>query len=113
MNISEIKNNEERLVALKRGILSRRNLLSKDKERISHPYPESLDDQATASENDEVIDELDMQDSLELRDINDALTRVKDGSFGICISCGDEISKQRLKAMPYAENCIECENGDE
>jgi len=112
MNLLDIKNNEERLIVLKRRILHRLNLLDKDKKRTSNPLPESLDDQAVAIENDEVISRLGMQDSIELQSINDALRRMEAKVYGICISCGNEISKRRLKAMPYAANCIKCENGD-
>ncbi len=113
MNLLDIKSNEEKLMILKRGILHRLNLLDKDKKRTSNPLPESLDDQAVAIENDEVINRLDTQDRIELKSINDALKRIEARVFGICISCGYEISKRRLKAMPYAANCIGCENGDD
>lgn len=109
MNLSEIKNNEERLINLKRGILHRLNLLNQDKNRTSNPLPKSLDDQSTTIQNDEVINRLEKIDSIELESINDALKRIKSKVFGKCTSCGNAISKKRLKAMPYAANCIECE----
>lgn len=110
MNVTDLNLNKKLLTELKKEILNRRNLLSKDKRRISYPFPTSFEDQATLSENDEVIDLLDMQDSNELKDINLALLRIDNGDYGICVSCGDEIPLERLKAMPFADKCIQCKD---
>ncbi len=40
--------------------------------------------------------------------INEALVRIKSGTYGICRECGDKISIKRLEARPVAELCIEC-----
>lgn len=42
-----------------------------------------------------------------LREIDDALERIKDGTYGICIATGRPISKARLRAKPWAKYCIE------
>jgi DnaK suppressor protein len=44
-----------------------------------------------------------------LRDIESALTRVNRGSYGVCESCGEEISLARLKAIPWARCCVTCQ----
>jgi len=44
-----------------------------------------------------------------LRDIEDALARIDDRTFGICDSCGDEIGPGRLEAVPWAPLCIKCQ----
>jgi DnaK suppressor protein len=43
------------------------------------------------------------------RSVESALLRFQDGSFGICLHCGDEISKRRLAAVPWAPLCIACQ----
>jgi RNA polymerase-binding transcription factor DksA len=110
MNLIEIKNTEKKLNVLKEEVLSRINLIDKDKRRISNPLPESSDDQAVTHEADEVVDRLDEQERLELRDIENALKRIETGIFGKCTSCGVEIESKRLQAVPYAAKCIECAN---
>jgi len=45
----------------------------------------------------------------ELRDIEVALARIGDGSYGICIECGGEIGRARLKADPAAMRCLPCQ----
>jgi DnaK suppressor protein len=45
---------------------------------------------------------------LELKRIDAALRRVEDGSYGECLSCGDDIAEGRLSADPAAPLCIAC-----
>jgi RNA polymerase-binding transcription factor DksA len=53
------------------------------------------------------------QGTLEL--VNEALARLHGGKFGLCVECGEPISKPRLQAIPYTRHCIACarvmENG--
>lgn len=44
-----------------------------------------------------------------VREIDDALNRIKDGTYGICENCGRQIDSERLEALPYARSCIDCE----
>lgn len=44
-----------------------------------------------------------------LADIEAALQRVKDGEYGVCIDCGDDIGFARLEAYPTAKRCIVCQ----
>lgn len=44
----------------------------------------------------------------ELQRIESALARVRDGEYGYCVSCGDEISKKRLELDPSVPLCIDC-----
>ncbi|MEU0809805.1 TraR/DksA family transcriptional regulator [Streptomyces sp. NPDC005970] len=37
-----------------------------------------------------------------------ALTRIQDGTFGICATCGAPIARERVMAMPHAERCVAC-----
>ncbi len=37
-----------------------------------------------------------------------ALARIEDGSYGICISCGKDIPKERLEAVPHTQLCVPC-----
>jgi RNA polymerase-binding transcription factor DksA len=43
-----------------------------------------------------------------LDDITAALKRMDDGVYGICPDCGEEISEDRLIALPYANSCMKC-----
>jgi RNA polymerase-binding protein DksA len=45
--------------------------------------------------------------------IDEALRRIKDGTYGKCHLCGKEITKARLQAVPHASLCIECKSKEE
>jgi RNA polymerase-binding transcription factor len=67
--------------------------------------------------------EADIQDDLEfalvqmksetLNKINDALSRLEQGTYGNCFDCGDEIAEKRLRALPFAVRCKDCEEARE
>jgi DnaK suppressor protein len=48
-----------------------------------------------------------------LNRINEALARLEEGSYGNCFECGDEISEPRLRALPFAVRCKDCEEARE
>lgn len=45
--------------------------------------------------------------------IDEAMKRIDDGTYGNCLSCGHQIAKRRLTALPYSELCIECQKKKE
>jgi RNA polymerase-binding transcription factor len=45
--------------------------------------------------------------------INTALRRIGEGTYGICFECGDEIAEPRLRALPFAVRCKDCEESRE
>ena len=49
----------------------------------------------------------------ELDAIDDALGRLREGTYGTCVSCGKPIGAERLDAMPYAARCIDCQRRDD
>jgi DnaK suppressor protein len=67
--------------------------------------------------------EADIQDDLEfaliqmksetLNKINDALARLEAGNYGNCFECGEEIAEKRLRALPFAVRCKDCEEARE
>jgi DnaK suppressor protein len=44
-----------------------------------------------------------------LQMVDSALLRIREGTFGQCISCGEEINPKRLEAVPWTRHCIECQ----
>ena len=53
------------------------------------------------------------QNRSRLLKIEDALRRIASGEFGTCLVCGGIISVKRLKALPWASSCIECQQRSE
>ena len=48
-----------------------------------------------------------------LNKINEALNRLDEGAYGDCFECGEEIAQQRLRALPFAVRCRDCEQARE
>jgi len=48
-----------------------------------------------------------------LNKINDALRRLEQGDYGNCFECGEEIAEKRLRALPFAVRCKDCEEARE
>jgi DnaK suppressor protein len=48
-----------------------------------------------------------------LNKINEALNRLEDGTYGYCFECGEDIAEQRLRALPFAVRCKDCEEARE
>ena len=67
--------------------------------------------------------EADIQDEIEfaliqmksetLNRIDDALSRLDHGTYGNCFECGEEIAEKRLRALPFAVRCKDCEEAKE
>jgi DnaK suppressor protein len=48
-----------------------------------------------------------------LSKVDEALARLEEGAYGNCFECGEEIAKQRLRALPFAVRCRDCEEARE
>ena len=70
--------------------------------------PDALDEVQLAGERELAIRNLD-RDSNMLRQVNGALARVADGSYGICLHCDEDIKTKRLDAVPWTRYCIKCQ----
>ena len=72
-----------------------------------------LGDAATATLDREIDYTLEGNSEQVLAEIDDALQRIEDGTFGTCRTCGQPIAPERLEAMPWATQCIDCKRKDE
>ena len=70
-------------------------------------------DAAADSVQDELNSQLGEVESRELTAIDDALERIAEGTYGDCETCGKPIPLTRLRAIPYAEDCINCRRAAE
>lgn len=53
------------------------------------------------------------RERLKIRQVDDALSRMAEGSYGVCESCGLEIAQERLEAMPFTRLCRDCQQDQE
>ena len=82
--------------------------LEDETEEIVGNSDNHLGDTATATLDREIDYSLEENSEHVLRAIDAALQRIEDGTFGMCETCGQPISEERLEAIPYATQCIDC-----
>jgi len=70
-------------------------------------------DMATATLDREIDYTLEENEGRVLAAIDAALKRIENGTFGICRTCGKPIGEERLEALPYTTQCIDCKRKEE
>jgi RNA polymerase-binding transcription factor DksA len=113
---------QKTLAELKEKLIAEKKRLEDELSRIAKPtgapgdYETKFEDIGTdidenASEVEQYTDNLALEDTLEkqLKEVNEALGRMKKGTYGICENCKQEINPDRLRAYPAAMICIQCE----
>jgi DnaK suppressor protein len=107
----------------------KRMLVERQREIMNEVQGKIRDVRAEASDKDhDVVDpgetaEVDIQEDIEfaliqmkaetLNKINEALSRLEEGTYGHCFECGEEIAQPRLRALPFAVRCKDCEEARE
>jgi RNA polymerase-binding protein DksA len=82
--------------------------LEDETEEIVGNSDNHLGDTATATLDREIDYSLEENSEQVLRAIDAALQRIDEGTYGTCSTCGQPISEERLEAIPYATQCIDC-----
>jgi len=117
---SVVKSEEERKFDLKRLLLKKREEIVKEaKEEISKYIKGETRQLVDTALDDGDWSVVDLSEDISLRQlsthkenlqrIDEALRKLNEGTYGICEDCGEEISGERLKIMPFAIYCIDCQ----
>lgn len=83
--------------------------IAKISDHIHHPQDDlnqHWDDQAVIVSQNEMRGKLLQEAERNLMLVNNALSRIDNDAYGICVECGEDIEKQRLEAVPYTIYCI-------
>lgn len=74
-------------------------------------YGDTLDD--SINESTDLVTNVAMEQELEshLEKIRDAISKIENGSYGVCSNCKQDINPERLKAMTAASLCVSCAQG--
>ena len=90
-------------------IRQRLDKITREVRHVNQPLNADFAEQAVEAENDQVLDALDHSIRAEMEQIENTLTRMDKGLYGICEGCGKPIAARRLEALPHATRCIQCE----
>ena len=106
--------------ALRKILLAKRDAVS---QAIRQQLGQSLTDEqqrrleSAMDSGDQALVDLDREMGISLQEmrnkerqqIDDALVSLEEGTYGICVDCGEEIDERRLKALPFARLCVACQ----
>lgn len=101
----DAKNAEKTLKAKLDELLARAREIEDD---LRHPLDADSSEQAVDLADDEALAGVDEVLRHEIADIRQALLRIERDEYGVCVTCGDDISEGRLEALPTATQCIKC-----
>lgn len=111
--------NKKDLDRYKRMLLERRSEMSVTSAEVESPIPAAgglqgdAIDQANAGAEAELQIHLHQTDGRLLRAIEEALTRIRNGTFGICEACRNPIPGVRLEAVPWTRHCRDCKEREQ
>jgi len=108
---------EDKIMAARKTLLDMKEKLLA--EGLGKSLPEDLvrpfdigdeGDRADTERTHEISILLSVRDKEKLQAIDEALEKLREGTYGVCEECGDEIGPGRLKAMPLARLCVPCQS---
>ena len=80
-----------------------------DGRTVDEDSAQDIADRAASSYTKEFLFHQSNNDRQLLQMVENALSRIREGTFGECISCGKDINAKRLEAVPWTRHCIECQ----
>jgi DnaK suppressor protein len=83
--------------------------IEQDGRAVDEGSAQDVADRAASSYTKEFLFHQSNNDRQLLQMVESALSRMREGTFGECISCGKEINAKRLEAVPWTRHCIECQ----
>lgn len=100
---------EERQQALRKTV----SRTEEDGRIADQDTAQDIADRAASSYTKEFLFSQSNNDRQLLQMVETALQRIREGCFGECVSCGNEINSRRLEAVPWTRYCIECQEKKE
>jgi DnaK suppressor protein len=106
------------LKKIKASLIERKNELKEhlhklSTEKVSDEQGKDPGDQALSATMENLRSSLQDTELQEYKRIKQALAKIEDGTYGICIDCGSDISEKRLKWHPNAARCLACQEAFE
>lgn len=102
------------LASLREKLLQRRSDILELRQNVNtswqvlHEPEKELEETASKETLSRELEQLDERGREELYKIDDALTKMDEGDYGICEGCGRRIAVKRLQAVPWARHCVRC-----
>jgi DnaK suppressor protein len=105
----DIERIRQKLKLRRQQILEFLKRLDDETQALDPDSAQDIADRSVLGMSKESLFQRTSQQRMVLRMVDGALGRISDGSFGVCTSCGDDISVQRLEALPWTQYCLRCQ----
>jgi DnaK suppressor protein len=103
-----------RLLEDKKALLSAEIAKTRSaEEETTDEATQDIADKAVSSYTREFLYSLTDGERSTLLQIDDAITRIDEATYGLCINCGSLLAEKRLNAVPWAPYCLDCQELDE
>jgi len=109
MTKSQIEQFKRKLEARREDALRFLGRLGDETRSLDADSPQDIGDYSVATLSKESLIQQSSERWRLVRAIDAALQRIRRGTFGTCVGCGDEIHFRRLSALPWSEYCIACQ----
>jgi DnaK suppressor protein len=114
--VKQLSMEKKKLDAFKKRLETRQQELRRmvtrteqDGRTVDEDSAQDIADRAASSYTKEFLFHQSNNDRQLLQMVENALSRIREGTFGECISCGKDINPKRLDAVPWTRHCIECQ----
>lgn len=109
MEKKKLENFKKRLETRQQELRRMVSRTQQDGRSADEDTAQDIADRAASSYTKEFLFHQSNNDRQLLQMVEGALSRIREGTFGECISCGKEINPKRLEAVPWTRHCIECQ----
>jgi DnaK suppressor protein len=103
-----IESFRKKLLKMREDILNKAKKLKEDSYTLGTDGIQDMADAASNSYNVDILMSISDNDLNLLKDIDNALDKISNGTYGVCEECEEKISEKRLEVNPVARYCITC-----
>jgi DnaK suppressor protein len=108
MDKKKLEQFKKNLLTMRGEILNKAKKLKEDSYTLGTDGIQDMADAASNSYNVDILMSISDNDLNLLKDVDNSLDKIKNGTYGICEECEEKISEKRLEANPVARYCITC-----
>jgi len=109
MDKKKVEYFKKRLLAKQEELLRQVTKSEKDGREADEEATQDIADKAANSYTKEFLFHQSDESRRVLQLVNEAMERMKEGTYGQCVACEEEVQQKRLEAVPWARHCIECQ----
>jgi len=110
MDKKKVETFKKRLLTKQEELLRQVTKSEKDGREADEEATQDIADKAANSYTKEFLFHQSDENRRVLQLVNEALERMKNGTYGNCVACEEEVQQKRLEAVPWARHCIECQD---